>query len=90
MSKIKNEKKVVAEVVTKKVEWVNLFKTTYYYWRYFIKAILIEGKIKKYRFVKDEIGYTGKIAVQKNEAINAKKVLGNYKSKHANELDMWS
>ena len=87
MTKKKNEKKVA--VVAKKVEMVNIFKTTYYYWRFWIKEILKTGKISKSRFVKDEIGYTGNIAVQKTEVDNAKNILISYKSQNRDTVDMW-
>ena len=89
MSK-KNEKKVAQQKETPtKAEWVNVFKTTYYFWRFWVKQILIDGKIKKYRFVKDEVGYTGKIALDKPEVETAKKVLADYQTKHPDTTEMW-
>ena len=88
MTNKKNEKKV-AETAPKKVEWVNVLKTTYYYWRFWVKQILINGKIKKYRFIKDAVGYSGNIAVQKTEIENAKKVLAEYKIKNPDTVDMF-
>ena len=73
-----------------KTEWVNVFTTSYYFWRNWIKAVLIEGKIKKYRFVKDEVGYTGNIAIDKPEVDAAKKVLATYKTKNPDKVEMWS
>ena len=87
MSK-KNEKKVTDTAPTK-AEWVNVFKTSYYFWRFWIRTILIEGKVKKYRFVKDEVGYTGNIAINKPEVEAGKKVLAEYKTKNKDTKDMW-
>ena len=91
MSK-KNEKKVekkVAVVPSGKSEWIKIFKSTYYLWRFWVKEILVSGKIKKYRFIRDEIGYTGNIAVEKAEVEAAKKVLADYKTKNPDIKDMW-
>ena len=83
----KTETKIV-EVGAKKV-MVNLFKTTYHRYRHWIRFILTEGKVSGFRFVKDEVGYTGKIAVDKPEVDKAKKVLADYKLKNADAADMW-
>ena len=88
MSK-KNEKKVAQAEAPAKTEWVNVFTTSYYFWRNWVKAVLIEGKIKKYRFVKDEVGYTGNIAINKPEVEASKKVLADYKIKNKDTKDMW-
>ena len=74
---------------TNKTEMVNLFKTTYYFWRFWLKDILRSGKINKARFVKDEVGYSGKIAVAKPDVDTAKKVLADYKVKNADVVEMW-
>ena len=79
---------MVAVVAPKKIEIKNIFKTTYYYWRFWVKQILINGKIKKYRFIKDAVGYSGNIAVQKTEIENAKKILVEYKIKNQDTVDM--
>ena len=89
MSKKKEQKAAPQVETTTKAEWVNVFKTTYYFWRFWVKQILIDGKIKKYRFVKDEVGYTGKIAIDKPEVETAKKVLAEYKIKNPDTKDMW-
>lgn len=70
-------------------EWVTLFKTTYFYWRNWIKDILINGKVKKYRFIKEADTYNGYIAVSKTEKDAAKKVLADYKSKNLDTKEMW-
>lgn len=88
MTKKKNEK-TVAVIAPTKTEWVNVSKTTYYFWRFWVKQILSDGKIKKYRFVKDEVGYTGKIAINKPEVDACKKVLADYKTKNKGTKDMW-
>ena len=73
----------------KTTEWVKLFKTTYFYWRHWIKDLLVNGKIKNYRFVKEPDTYNGDIAVSKQEKETAKKVLAEYKSKNPDTKDMW-
>ncbi len=88
MTKKKSEKQV-AIVAPKKTEWVNVFKTTYHRYRHWIRFILTEGKVNKFRFVKDEIGYTGKLSVDKPEIDKAKKVLADYKTKNTGSVDMW-
>jgi len=87
--KKKEEKKVVAIEAPKKVEFINIFKTSYFYWRFWVKEILITGKINKARFVRNEVGYSGNIAVQKTEVDAAKKVLADYKVKKPDTVDMW-
>ena len=89
MAKQKNEKKVAVEA-PKKIEMINIFKTTYGYWRYWVKNILADGGISKFRFAKDEGSYNGKIAVAKPEAEKAKKVLAEYKTKNPDTVVMWS
>lgn len=69
--------------------WVKIFQTSYFRYRHWIRNLLIEGKIKKFRFVKDEVGYTGSITVDKPEVDKAKKVLQNYKDKNPDVKDMW-
>ena len=83
-----NEKKGVVNTPQRR-EMVSIFKTTYYYLRYWIKAVLVEGKISKYRFLKDEIGYTGHIAIDKPEVEKAKKVLSDFKKKNSDTVEMW-
>ena len=44
-----------------KTEMVTIFKTTYGYYRYWIKNILADGGIIKYRFIKNPDSYAGKL-----------------------------
>ena len=88
MTKKKNEKKV-ALVAPKKIEMINIFKTTYNYYRHWVKVILADGGLIKFRFVKDEGSYNGKIAVAKPEVDKAKKVLADYKTKNPDTVEMW-
>jgi 3-phosphoglycerate kinase len=83
--------KATAEVSTAPLKSVltNIYKTTYNYWRHWVKEILITGKVKKYRFVKDDGTYNGSIAVDKTEVDAAKKVLAEYKKKNPDIKDMW-
>ena len=68
MSSSKKTKNAIkaAKQAPKKTEWNNMYKTTYYWWRFWLKNLLIKGKIRKYRFVKDTVGYTGHIAIDKS------------------------
>ena len=43
---------------------------------------------RKYRFVKDEVGYTGHISIDKPEEEAAHKVLADYKTKSPDTKDM--
>ena len=79
------EQKAKAE----KPEMVCIFSTTYGWWRYFVKTILAEGGISKFRFVKDADSYNGKIAVAKTEVDKAKKVLAEYQKKNPDIKTMW-
>jgi hypothetical protein len=72
-----------------KPEMVITASTTYGYWRYWVKNILNEGGIAKFKFIKDEGSYNGKVAVAAGEVDKAKKVLADYKSKHPDEKEMW-
>ena len=86
---VKTEKKAVVPAAPAKVEWITIFKTTYFRWRYWVKDLLITGKVKKYRFIKEEVGYNGSIAVDKSEVEAAKKVLNEYKTKNPDIKEMW-
>ena len=86
MTKKKNEKK---QSTPSKPDFEKVFQTTYYYWRYWIKNLLIGGGLKKFRFIKSEIGYNGDIAIDKPEVGHAKKVLQDYKDKNPEVKDMW-
>jgi len=89
MTKKKSEKKVAAVAAPTKIEWINIFKTTYGYWRYWVKNILADGGVIKFRFVKDEGSYNGKIATAKSEVQKAKQVLTEYKTKNPDTVEMW-
>ncbi len=89
MTKKKNEKKVAAVAAPKKIEMINIFKTTYHRYRHWVRFILTEGKINKFRFVKDEVGYTGNIAIDKPEVEAAKKVLAEYRIQNKDTVEMW-
>ena len=42
---------------------VAIFKTTYGYYRYWVKNILADGGVIKYRFIKNPDSYAGVISV---------------------------
>lgn len=93
MAKQTGKKVVTKSAATEKsgkVEMVNIFSTTYGYYRYWCKNILAEGGIAKFRFVKDAESYNGKIAVAKSEVDKAKRVLAEYQKKNPGTVTMWS
>lgn len=89
----KKKKEVVAKVPATekngKIEMVNIFSTTYGYYRYWIKEILAEGGILKFRFIKDADSYNGKIAIAKPEVDKAKHALSEYQKKNPDTVTMW-
>jgi len=99
MKKENSKKKVVvanapttekkANNATGKIEMVNIFSTTYGYYRWWVKNILADGGISKFRFVKDTDSYNGQIAVAKTEVEKAKKVLAEYQKKNPDTVIMW-
>lgn len=72
-----------------KTEYVCIYSTTYGYWRYWVKHILAEGGISKFRFIKEVNSYNGKIAVAISEKEKAKVILDGYKEAHPEEKEMW-
>ena len=93
MSSTKKKKEAVAKVPATekngKIEMVNIFSTTYGYYRYWVRHILAEGGISKFRFIKDADSYNGKIAVAKPEVEKAKKALAEYQKKNPDTVTMW-
>ena len=69
-------------------EMVNLFKTTYHYYRNWVKHIL-QGNVIGFKFIKDKIGWEGFISVPKSEIQKTKSVLQEYKSKNPEAKEMW-
>jgi lipopolysaccharide export LptBFGC system permease protein LptF len=51
-----------------KTEMVAIFKTTYGYYRYWVKNILADGGIIKYKFIKNPDSYAGVLSVAKADA----------------------
>jgi len=93
MTTTKKKKEAVAKVPATekngKIEMVNIFSTTYGYYRYWIKEILAAGGISKFRFVKDADTYNGKISVASTDIDKAKKVLAEYQKKNPDTVTMW-
>ena len=93
MSSPKKKKVVVAKVPATekngKIEMVNIFSTTYGYYRYWVKNILAEGGVIKFRFVKDKESYNGKIAVAKLEVQKAKAALLQFQKSNPETVTMW-
>jgi len=93
MSSAKKKKVAVAKVPATekngKIEMVNIFSTTYGYYRYWVKNILAEGGVIKFRFVKDKESYNGKIAVAKLEVQKAKAALLQFQKSNPETVTMW-
>lgn len=93
MANAKKKKETVAKKPATekngKVEMVEIYSTTYGYYRYWVREILAEGGISKFRFVKDADTYNGKIAIVKTDVDKAKKVLADYQKKNPDIKTMW-
>lgn len=72
------------------ITFVAVAKTNYHYYRNWVKDILTKGKIKKFRFKKNEDSYDGIILVDSKELVLAKNVLDKYKKENKDTVDMWS
>ena len=83
------KKKSVVVKTTSKKEMVNLFKTSYHYYRNWVKYILSDGKINSFRFLKDEVGWTGIISVPKSEVDRAKSILKDFRIKNPETIELW-
>jgi len=81
-------KKTITEV-TATTEMVQLFKTTYHYYRNWVRGILQQGKITNIKFLKEKIGWKGIISVPKSQLEKAKQVLNEYKKKHPDAKELW-
>lgn len=80
------------KTATKKVaksEPISVVKTTYHFWRNWLKDIT--STVKGARFVKEKVGYNGVISVP-DEASKAKleKVLAAWKKKNPDTVDLWT
>ncbi len=82
----KKEQKVIESP-----KMVNLFKTSYHYYRNFVKEILKDAKVNGFRFVKDGKmgGWKGFISIPSTETEKAKKVLAEFKTKNPDTIDLW-
>jgi len=85
----KKKEIVVAKDDKAKPEMINVFKTSYHYYRNWVKQILTEGKIQGFRFLKDEVGWKGFLSVPKTNVEATKKVLTDFKTKHPDTIEMW-
>jgi hypothetical protein len=89
---MKNTKKAVSKKTAKNATSetsVHLAKTSYHFWRNWVKDILHNGKITSAKFVKENVGYDGAISVSSAEFSKAKAVLEKYKKDNADTVDMW-
>lgn len=87
---VKNEQvKKKPEQIKKEVkttEMVVLCKTSYHYWRNWLKEILKDTGAK---FNKDEKGWKGSISITKTDIDKAKKLLTDYKTKNPETKELW-
>jgi hypothetical protein len=84
-----NKKEKVVIIPPTKREKVNLVKTSYHYYRNWIKSILSEGSVKDFKFLKDKTGWNGAIIISKEEAEKARFVLKDYKLMNPEIVDLW-
>ncbi|MFA6150549.1 MAG: hypothetical protein WC716_04445 [Chitinophagaceae bacterium] len=82
------QKKVSVSIVARPSKNI-IYKTTYHYWRNWIRKILIDGNIKSYKFYKDKIGYSGEISVDSKDVDFAKKLFADYIKQHPEIKEMW-
>ncbi len=81
---------VVKAPVTKlKTDFVTVAKTKYGYYRYWVRAIMAEAAVMKYRFIKNSDSYDGVLAVAKEEADKARKALTAYTKQNPTTVSMW-
>ncbi len=71
------------------IQMVNVFKTSYHYYRNWVKEILTDGKVNDFKFVKDKKGWKGSISVPKKDEETIKKVLSDYKAKNPEIVPLW-
>jgi len=83
----KKEKMVIIPPVKK--EMVTLVKTSYHYYRNWIKSILSEGAVKDFKFLKDKTGWNGTIIISKIEIEKARFVLKDFKLINPDIIELW-
>jgi len=85
----KKKAEVKATVPKVKTDFVTIVKTKYGYYRYWVRAIMAEAAVMKYRFIKNPDSYNGVLAVAKEEADKARKALGAYTKQNPTTVSMW-
>ena len=85
----KKQATVKAPVAKAKTDFVTIVKTKYGYYRYWVRAIMAEAAVMKYRFIKNPDSYDGVLAVAKEEADKARKALAAYKKENPGTVSMW-
>lgn len=85
-----NKKAEVKAIVAKvKTDFVTVAKTKYGYYRYWVRVIMAEAAVMKYRFIKNADSYDGVLAVAKEEADKARKALVAYTKQNPTTVSMW-
>ena len=85
----KKQADVKAIVAKVKTDFVTIAKTKYGYYRYWVRAIMAEAAVMKYRFIKNSDSYDGVLAVAKEEADKARKALVAYTKQNPTTVSMW-
>jgi hypothetical protein len=80
---------VKTPVAKAKTDFVTIVKTKYGYYRYWVRAIMAEAAVMKYRFIKNSDSYDGVLAVAKEEADKARKALVAYTKQNPTTVSMW-
>lgn len=68
---------------------VKLADTSYHYFRNFVKGLLKSNGVGSARFVKNDSGWNGHIAVNMEQKAMAKEVLAKYKIDNPDVKDLW-
>ena len=79
VNKTQVKKPEQAKKEVKTTEMIVLCKTSYHYYRNWLRELLKDAEPK---FVKDEKGWKGSITVAKADVEKAKKLLADYKTKN--------
>ena len=85
----KKQAVVKAPVAKVKTDFVTIVKTKYGYYRNWVRAIMAEAAVMKYRFIKNPDSYDGVLAVAEEEADKARNALAAYTKQNPDTVTMW-
>ena len=91
-------KKAAAVVVVEPVvvapatalEVVTVATTTYHNWRHWVKDIAKEGGVISAKFVKESVGYNGKITAPKSQVAKLKATFASYQKANPDTKELWT